>query len=496
MEGTNGTRAEDASPERISLEVASEVFKITLKNETETTPHLFSSNPKKRKVINCDMWARKNLLTICSSTPQASSTLNDSFTQEFENIKIEASYITIDRCDEGPASKLRKSNTCEKLVTPPSTPESHFKSFDSTPKKASIFARCSSACSIPSPLKEQHDILYPTLKPLDQSRKILTPQKLSETPNRKKCVAEIIQNRWGNRLLYKIINNDVIMGEVFSYLSNGDLFRFSEVSREFKDALFRNPKASLRCDVFQECHKINKENYKITPPSSPESQTLFPEGSISPNRQKFAEFAEIGSHLNPTQSLTKCPKCTRPSIVEDHIAQCQEGTFCGYIFCQKCSSFSYNPKEFYDKCRGLTLGCSPLKRRPKLEDLTNSSLDFNISTVFNSTAENGFSSGYYSGCDSTHSPLSVKRNLNSSLSNSNDSLLKSQKVLFESNRSLSTSSIKREDKRRSSGSIKPIVRTNTVKRRIEICEPSSPPKGPVYSACSKESRRSLKRLTR
>lgn len=112
-------------------------------------------------------------------------------------------------------------------------------------------------------------------------------------------------------------------------------------------------------------HKLNKENYKITPPSSPESQNLFPEGSFSPGSRKFAEFVETGtriclvqscwccnsvivagSHLNPNQSLTKCPKCIRPSVVEKSIAQCNS---CGYIYCQKCESFSYDPEKFVDK---------------------------------------------------------------------------------------------------------------------------------------------------
>lgn len=95
---------------------------------------------------------------------------------------------------------------------------------------------------------------------------------------------------------------------------------------------------------------------------------MFPEGSVSPNSQNFAEFTELGrivkscykifiimfifisgSNLNPNQSLTKCPKCDKPSVVEKSIAQCQEVNSCGYIFCQKCDSYSYDPKEFYDR---------------------------------------------------------------------------------------------------------------------------------------------------
>ncbi|XP_019769365.2 uncharacterized protein LOC109543880 [Dendroctonus ponderosae] len=477
------------------------LYKSTPKIEAESTPFLGSNNLKKRRFSYCGVIRGRNLdelLEICPSAPQASSTLNESLSKEFESIQIEQSYINV--CDE-PSPKLFKTNNCDILASPAVEP-CNLKAYECTPTKSGIFQRCSSACSAPSPLKEQHDILYPTLKPLDQMRKHLTPQKCKDKtgPNSIAVKKRLYVPETTTRIsLMKLLHNDVVMDHVFKYLSNGDLFRVSMVSTGFRNALLSNFMASNRCGMYKELHKKNKENYKITPPSSPESQCLFPEGSVSPSRINFAKFVEIGSLLNPNQSLIKCPKCEKPSVVEKCIAQCQQIHSCGYIFCQKCNCFAYNPEDFYDKCQNLALGNSAVKTRPQLEDLTNCSPDFSVGSLMNSTADNNYySSGYFSGYDSSHSPVSVKRNLSASFGN--DSINgKPLKALFESNRSTSSSSLsvaKREDKRKLSRYIAPVVKCDNLRKPIEIAEPPSPPKVKSYSACTRQNRISLKRLTR
>ncbi|KAL1501778.1 hypothetical protein ABEB36_007043 [Hypothenemus hampei] len=470
--------------------VCSEIFKSTPKNNNEITPSVCSSNPKKRKLTYSDIRGRnlENLLEIYPTTPQASSTLNESLTKEFENIKIEQSYL---ESYYESAPKYIKTNGYERLVTPPATPKSHFKAFESTPKKLSLFPRTSSACSVPSPLKEQHDILYPNLTPL---KKPFSSQKFLKQSPRNRPIESFTTEK---KLFNQILNNDIIMDQVFKYLSNGDLFRVSMVSGDFQEALNRNLNASQRYILYKESHKVNKENYKITPPSSPESKSVFSVGSVSPGRQKFAEFVETGRSLNPNQSLVKCPKCNKPSVVEKYIAQCQDVQLCGFIFCQKCESFAYNPDDFYDKCRGLVLGGTLNKKRLKLEDRTNCSPDFNVSSIINSIADNPYhSSGYFSGYDSSYTSLSVKRNLSSSFScsDSNETVPKSTRGILFSSNSNSSKSVKRDEKKLACTTV-PVIQT-TMRKKIEMIEPSSPPKIKTYSACSKESRRNLKRLTR
>lgn len=142
-------------------------------------------------------------------------------------------------------------HSCGKLVTPPSTPESHLKVFDSTPKKSGIFAKCSSACSVPSPLKEQHEILYSKLKPLHPLRKPATPQKILEKIDKvesDKCRnrSVLVTEKRSSDKLPLILNTVEIMDKIFTYLSNGDLFRFSKVNEDFKRALFMSWKARAR----------------------------------------------------------------------------------------------------------------------------------------------------------------------------------------------------------------------------------------------------------
>lgn len=141
-------------------------------------------------------------------------------------------------------------HSCGKLVTPPSTPESHLKVFDSTPKKSGIFAKCSSARNVPSPLKEQHEILYSKLKPLHPIRKAATPQKILEKLHKiesDKCNKNVlVREKRSSDKLPLILNNIEIMDKIFSYLSDAQLFRFSQVNEDFKCAVFMSWRACAR----------------------------------------------------------------------------------------------------------------------------------------------------------------------------------------------------------------------------------------------------------
>lgn len=472
---------------------SSNLFESTPKAQPD---RLFTSSSKKRKVQYSDIRIRRgdSLEPSPSTTPDLNAS-SECLSKNFENFKIEQNYFNVDNWDE-PATKYFKNNGCEKIVTPPSTPEFHSKTFESTPKKSESFLKYASACSVASPLKEQHDILYPSLKPLK-------PLKIKERFDRIGYNSTLFKSNVvrDSKKFREFISNDVIMEKVFSYLSDGDLFRVSMIP-SFKDAISRNLKITERYEKFKECHKNNKENYKITPPSSPETQQLFSDGSSSPSSKNFRDFVDLGTQLSHNQSLTKCPQCEKPSVLENSIGQCQNVNSCGYIFCQKCDSFAYTPTAFIDKCREITLGQSlSSKKRRGLEDLSNLSLDFNDSSIMNSTSLNYhssnmyYSSGYGSSYETSRTPLSVKRNLNKSSFVSNDSALKQQNSLFDiSNRSITTTKDqKREGKRKSLPHVAPVIQNE--RKIVEIKEPASPPLK-MYSACSKQSKKMLKRLTR
>lgn len=76
-------------------------------------------------------------------------------------------------------------------------------------------------------------------------RKPLTPQKLKEKISRDSTSYRKVISK-EDRLIGGILTNVVIMGKIFSYISDGDLFRLSEVSRDFKNALERNSSAKIR----------------------------------------------------------------------------------------------------------------------------------------------------------------------------------------------------------------------------------------------------------
>lgn len=104
---------------------------------------------------------------------------------------------------------------------------------------------------MPSPLKEQHEILYSKLKPLHALRKAGTPQKILEKIDKvesDKCrnKSVLVTEKRSSDKLPLILNTLEIMDKIFSYLSNGDLFRFSKVNEDFKDSLFMSSRAYAR----------------------------------------------------------------------------------------------------------------------------------------------------------------------------------------------------------------------------------------------------------
>lgn len=182
--------------------------------------------------------------------------------------------------------------------------------------------------------------------------------------------------------------------------------------------------------------------------------------------------------LVPGQSLVKCPACTRPSIMEKNIGQCQN-LLCGYIFCSLCLSFSKTgPEDFYDKCQRSQLLVEKRRRssRFSLSDLSNSDFDSGFLTELSHSSRNDTSE--------MESPVhKVKRNLVGRFSDKTT-------VLAESNRCVNTT---QHYKRRRS-SLVPVI-SNDVKETVDVVEPPSPPKVKLV-ACSKESKKNLKRLLR
>lgn len=371
-------------------------------------------------------------------TPQFSSTLNESL-------------LNLEKCTITPNYYVERSEL----------------NFDTKPSKYAKFNDTPVKEKVQSPYKEAIDILYPA-KPVISGRK--TPQKVNSakrifSPAKKRLFAPTRVDP-----MRYFAWNSLILEKIFENLSDGDLFRISMVSKTWNKALMNDAKASVRYQDFVERHRVNKENYSVTPPDSPPSPDSPP---VSPGRLRFHAYAKIAKTLTQTQSLTKCPACGRPSIMEKNIAQCQN-LHCGYIFCSICLSFSTTgPEEFHDKCQKSKLLIDKPRRssRFSLSDLSNSGFDMEHSTLFTE------SSGYVSEIES---PLHrVKRNLIGRFSTERTG------ILSENNRNVS---VKVHHKKRRA-SLVPVV-SNEVKENLDVVEPPSPPK----VACSKQSKKNLKRL--
>ncbi|CAG9857464.1 unnamed protein product [Phyllotreta striolata] len=404
-------------------------------------------------------------------SPQLSSTLNDSM------------------------ELVNKDFANRKFSSVPNTPEQHVKHNRGEPvhKRAntSSFVKHFSQIGIhsQSPLRrEAYDILYPELPSLEPAKRPQTPSngdKTGPNPAKKRLFqpARI-------RPLTQILSNTLIMNKILRQLSNGDLYRLAKVSTRFRNAIANDFEAYPRYVEFLRAYKHQKENYKITPPNSPETVHKT-DPDLNPELENFNYFCEFAKILNKNQSLVKCPRCQRASIVDNDIAQCQDVNRCGYIFCKRCNSFADHPKDFVDKCNNAQL-LNASKSRNLLGDLSNSPItsDYgtgNSSSFFSSSLTlSSSSSCILSECEASTPKERVRRNLSKSL------LLSSEMKIFCSN-ARNDSPQRRKSQRRAS--LVPVVSRDGEKRPdADVMEPSSPPKVKMYSVCSKQSKRNLKRL--
>ncbi|CAH2016108.1 unnamed protein product [Acanthoscelides obtectus] len=384
-----------------NLDVYSSVFQST----PAETPKLYK-NPRKRKATDVD-----NCEVTCPETPPFSSTLNESLFNHFEKFHLDHGESTI--FEETPtASDEDRAKSSKRFCSLPNTPDKQQVKTTRTASSSVVKNFVSQ-----SPLnKDAYDILYPSIPCLDPARRqFSTPQKVNASYS-KKCLFF----HHNKDPFTAVVSNSVIMTQILKYLSNGDLYRLSQTSKHFKEAIIVDRRAKTRYYRFLQIHALLKENYKITPPSSPEKDSGYEDAS--PGSKNHIYFREIASCLNKNQSLIKCPRCDKASVVENHIAQCQNLNHCGYIFCRKCNSFSNDPRAFKDNCKTAQLNVP--KPRNLLSDLSNctSSSDYvtDSSTSFFSsslsmTSSRYESSGFYSDAEVTPK-RNVKRNLSKTLS--------------------------------------------------------------------------------
>lgn len=464
-------------------------FNNTPQQSTSTPLTQFSNNASRKRKIDCNIRKLTDVYETSPespSLPQFSSTFNESLAQQFEHINIHQPnfYVdTLDKSEEQPRKqfKINHEDYCNlKSIQPVQNV--------TTPDKRSEELRRNTFVQ-QSPLKEAQCILYPSLKPI---RKPTSPKKFKDLWHNspaKKCLF----NTGKDTPINKILSNDTIMRNIFKYLSNGDLFRVSLVSKSMYQALRNSSRAHSRFLDYRGTFRVNKENYRITPPSSPEK-----DAEVECDNVVFQKFFGIASSLTNNQTLTKCPICLEPSIVENNLGQCQS-IKCGYKYCLLCNSFAYKAEEFHDKCNNSQL----LNRtRNSLMDMSNSDY-FSFSEPFSESTSSFFnnspisnsrydSSGYHSGHDVANSStnnnnsMSVKRNLTKCFG----SPLDKPKILSTNNRMVRNKS---KTERRSS--LVPVIKGNATKKPDIVPEPSSPPRNTVLAG-SKESKRNLKRLTR
>ncbi|KAK9874328.1 hypothetical protein WA026_002678 [Henosepilachna vigintioctopunctata] len=475
---------------------SSSIFGSTPKDDF-ATPN-FPTASRKRKFGQMQLNARRlqDVIESCPSTPQFSSTLNESLVNNLENIHIKASIYSEKKNSFAESTRRDFSVLKTPPLCAPATPEKRIGSFDDVKKlKPGVY---NLKVVKESPVKEAHDILYANLKS-NIIRKTFSPSKFRENLEKcsspaKKCLFDSSEKSKFLKLFYEVTTNSVIMSVLLPYLSDGDLYRLSLVSPSLKRAILMNFEARNRFEIFMEVHRENKENYRITPPRSPE-KCDSPPGSPS----RFNEYFKIAKLLNEKQSLSKCPRCDNPCIVDSSIGQCQNQVSCGYIYCLKCFSFSdTGPENFYDGCQSSAL----LRNTPqtRLSDMSNSGRSTghitlgesssHLYSIFHSPKSSlNFedSSGFISENDFSPKPLHVKKNLSQKLR----SVRPSTKVFHLYNDVVSTSA---PPKRRPSLAAVPVIPLEG--NRIQEIEPPSPPKVRNIVACSKQSKRNLKRLTR
>ncbi|XP_018569958.1 uncharacterized protein LOC108909965 [Anoplophora glabripennis] len=490
------------------------LFESTPNAGSNTTPLYPQSRKRKASFLeNCSARKLTDVIEACPLSPPFSSTFNESLLNHLEKFHIQTEEnnskdekdLVIDLgSTEKPYHEIKICRNNEygrkKFRSAPNTPKKQAWDVLDTPKRAntSSFVKNFSQINMQSPLnKEAYGILYPDLPPLEPCKKPLTPQKFKQNLEKtatpaKKCL--FVTPR--RDLFKKVFSNTIIVANIFRHLSDGDLYRLSMVSHSLKDSLRLDVNAYDRYRRFLYAHKSSKENYRITPPKSPEKEDSVAETDL--DSKNFYYFCSIASELNKNQSLMKCPRCGKPSVVENAIGQCQDLNSCGYIFCQKCNSFANNPKDFRDKCNNAQI--VNVRPRSRLGDLSNSTItsdymtdnsnSFFSSSSLNLSLSNKYdSSGFFSECEGNTPVLKAKRNLSRSFTT--PSTIKPRALSSKNN--IQGATYPHKVQRRSS--ILPVIPMEAPKP-VEIVEPSSPPKVKSYAICSKQSKNNLKRLTR
>lgn len=207
-----------------------------------------------------------------------------------------SSTIASDGTDHfAPLNKIPKSYGI-KFSSVPSTPEKQITSLKGCSKTNSFIKNFSQiSVHTQSPLnKESYEILYPDIPSLD-SKKSVTPQKIRDrldkgAPPPKRSLFTLSKRE----LFQRIITNPIIMQTILKELSNGDLYRLSQVSRSLEFAVKQNVDASGRFNSYMKTFHSTKENYRITPPSSPEKDEEEI-GSVSPSTRKHQDYWEASN---------------------------------------------------------------------------------------------------------------------------------------------------------------------------------------------------------
>ncbi|KAF2880554.1 hypothetical protein ILUMI_25625 [Ignelater luminosus] len=463
------------------------------------TPVTVSSVSRKRKLSNSiiSRLNRQDLLEslhgessfdndAVTSSKFLSSTLNESLSKSLEKCNIRSpnntSHLYLERSPDriGNEQSLKRYKLDDspkyqpKTRSAPSTPtkhldleelsclkgksrSEHLNVLDFTPVKSSLYPRS----RLGSP--ERIELLYPNLKVTPSPLKLKTPEKL--------------------------LKNDFrhVVSKIFEYLSDSDLCTVSKVSKTWKKALFADHKAFPRYYSYFCGFNSNKEN--IAHDVSSSSQCYSP--PASPARDSFHKCTRIAAQLLPNQSLQKCIRCMEPAVIQRNISQCQN-PYCEYIHCTKCLSFSITgPQHFIDRCQTSRLLVDNQKSslygsRFGLYDISNGGNDppsFLLSDSPKntpSTQSKYDSSGYLSGNDI--SPV-IKQNINV------HSGVKSVLASRNTNK-IEKTSVRRKHRR---SSLVSVVSASSTPKIIENVEPSSPPRR-EHVACSKQSKKNLKRL--
>lgn len=193
-----------------------------------------------------------------------------------------------------PFNKIQRGGEI-KFVSAPNTPEKQTTPTRGYPRKAhtNSFVKNFSQISVhtQSPLnKEAYDILYPDLPQLESLKKAITPHKIKDRIHRATDLAHKSLSK--RELFKKIVTNPIIMQKILKELSTGDLYRLSQVSVCLENAILDDVKASGRFITYMKAYHSHKENYKITPPSSPEKD-VEEDGSLSPSMRKHQSFWKV-----------------------------------------------------------------------------------------------------------------------------------------------------------------------------------------------------------